>query len=145
MTLTARHISQLPADQVDELFRSGQVGQIPDGEADGTAIFLPGNPAEPFLQGLVQTLAWQGKVVNARGRMLKNRILPLGTRAIEADVYTGRSWFDGAECIVLDYSKRSLVARFVRDEIRRVAPGLYLGIVFLGRTRVLYFTLQFTV
>jgi hypothetical protein len=145
MTLTARHISQLSPDQVDDLFRSGQVGQIPDGEADGTAIFRPGNPAEPFLQGLVQAIAWQGKVVNARGRELKNRILPLGVHAIAADVYTGRSWFDGGECIVLDYSKRSLVARFVRDEIRRVAPGLYLGIVFLGRTRVLYFTLQFTV
>ena len=145
MPLTAQHISQLPADQVDELFRTGEVGQIPDGEADGTAIFLPGSPAEPLLEGLVQSLAWQGKVVNARGRELKNRILPLGVRAISADVYTGRSWFDGADCIVLDYSKRSLLARFVRDEIRRVAPGLYLGLVYFGKKRLIYFTLQFTV
>jgi len=65
--------------------------------------------------------------------------------AIAADVYTGRSWFDGADCIVLDYSKRSLLARFVRDEIRRVAPGLYLGLVYLGKKRLIYFTLQFTV
>jgi hypothetical protein len=46
---------------------------------------------------------------------------------------------------VLDYSKRSLVARWVRDEIRRVAPGLYLGLVYLKRTRLIYFTLQFSV
>jgi len=145
MSLTAEQISQLSADQVDALFRSGQVGQIPDGEAQGTAIIWPGNPVEPFVEKIVNAIAWQGKVVNARSRDLKNKISPLGVRAIEADVYTGRSWFDGSDCIVLDYSKRSLVARFVRDEIRRVAPGLYLGLVYLGRKRTIYFTLQFTV
>lgn len=145
MTLTAQRISQLSADQVDDLFRSGRIGQIPDGEAEGTAIFWPGTLAEPFVEALVQSVAWKGKIVNARGRELKNRILPLGLPAIAADVYTDRSWFDGGDCIVLDYSKRSLVARWVRDEIRKVAPGLYLGLVYLGRTRLIYFTLQFTV
>jgi hypothetical protein len=143
--ITAQEISRLTAMEVDQLFRDGEVGQIPDGKADGTAIFQPGNPAEPLLERLVQGLAWQGKVVNARKGTLKNRILPLGTRAIAADVYRDRSWFDGKDCIVLDYSKRSLVARYVRDEIRRVAPGLYLGLVYLGKTRTIYFTLKFTV
>lgn len=145
MPITAQEISRLSADEVDQLFRSGEVGQIPDGKAEGTAIFRPGSPAEPLLERLVRALAWRGKVVNARTRDLKNRILPFGTRAIAASVYRGRSWFDGGECIVLDYSKRSRVARFVRDEIRRVGPGLYLGLVYLRRTRVMYFTLQFTV
>jgi hypothetical protein len=145
MTLTAQHISQLSSDRVDDLFRTGRIGQLPDGEADGTAIFWPGTLAEPFVEAFVQSVAWQGKIVDARGRQLKNRILPLGLRAIAADVYTDRSWFDGGDCIVLDYSKRSFVARWVRDEIRRVAPGLYLGLVYLGRTRLIYFTLQFTV
>lgn len=145
MALTAQHIAQLPADQVDDLFRSGRVGQIPDGQADGTAIFWPGSAAEPFVEALVQSVAWKGKVVSARDRQLKNRISPLGVPAIAADVYTDRSWFDGGDCIVLDYSKRSFVAKWVRDEIRRVAPGLYLGLVYLGRTRLIYFTLQFTV
>ena len=83
--------------------------------------------------------------MSARTHDLKNKISPLGIQAIAADVYTGRSWFDGADCIVLDYSKRSLVAKLVRDEIRRVAPGLYLGLVYWGNTRLIYFTLQFTV
>jgi len=145
MSITAQQISRLSPDEVDQIFRRGEVGQIPDGEAAGTAIFWPGNPVEPIVERLVHGLAWQGKVVNARSRDLKNKILPIGVRAVSADVYTGRSWFDGADCIVLDYSKRSLLARFVRDEIRRVAPGLYLGLVYLGKTRLIYFTLQFTV
>ena len=143
--ITVQEISRMSADEVDQLFRDGEVGQIPDGKADGVAIISPGSSTEPLLQRLVQGIAWQGKVVNSRKGTLKNRILPLGTRAIAADVYRGKSWFDGKECIVLDYSKRSVVARFVRDEIRRVAPGLYLGLVFLKRTRTIYFTLQFTV
>jgi hypothetical protein len=145
MNITPQAISRMSAEQVDQLFRGGEVGQIPDGEARGTAIFWPGSPAEALVEKLVEGLAWQGKVVNARTRDLKNKILPLGLEAIEADVYTGRSWFDGADCIVLDYSKRSLVARWVRDEIRRVGPGLYLGLVYLRHTRLIYFTLQFTV
>lgn len=145
MAITVQEISKLSAVDVDQLFRGGQVAQIPDGEADGTAIFWPGSAAEPLIERVVQGLAWQGKVVNAGSHKLKNKILPIGLRAISADVYHGRSWFDGGDCIVLDYSKRSLVARWVRDEIRRVAPGLYLGLVYLGRTRLIYFTLQFPV
>jgi hypothetical protein len=145
MPITVTELSRMTPDEVDQVFRRGEVGQIPDGQADGTAIFWPGNPAEPLIERVVQNFAWQGKVVNAASRDLKNRILPIGLRAIAADVYTGSSWFDGADCIVLDYSKRSFVAKWVRDEIRRVAPGLYLGLVFLGRMRLIYFTLQFPV
>ena len=145
MAITVQEISRMTADEVDQLFRQGEVGQIPDGKAEGTAIFKPGGPAEPALQRLVRAIAWQGKVLNVRSGSLKNRILPFGTRAIAAEVYRDRSWFDGEECIVLDYSRRSIVARWVRDEIRRVAPGLYLGLVYLKRARLIYFTLQFTV
>lgn len=145
MPITVSEIARMTPDEVDQLFREGEVGQIPDGKADGVAIVAPGSPAEPLLERLVRGIAWQGKVLSARKGTLRNRILPLGTRAIAADVYRDRSWFDGNECIVLDYSKRSLVARWVRDEIRRVAPGLYLGLVYLKRTRTIYFTLQFTV
>lgn len=145
MSITARTISQMTADEVDQLFRDGEVGQIPNGQAEGTAIFWPGAATEPLVEKIVHKIAWQGKVVSAEDRSLRNRILPLGVRAIAADVYRGRSWFDGEDCIVLDYSQRSIVARWVRDEIRRVAPGLYLGLVYLRKTRLIYFTLQFAV
>ena len=143
MSITAKEISKLSSIEVDQLFRNAEAGPIPDGDAEGTAIFWPGSLTEPVVQKLVEGLAWQGKVVDASARTLKNKILPMGFKAIEADVYTDRSWFDGKDCIVLDYSRRSLVARKVRDEIRQVAPGLYLGLVFLGKARLIYFTLKF--
>jgi hypothetical protein len=44
-----------------------------------------------------------------------------------------RSWLDNKECIILDYSETSLVGHWVRDEMRLVAPGLYLGKVYWGK------------
>jgi hypothetical protein len=143
MPITVDEISRMSPAQADQLFRSGEVGQIPEGKAEGTAILWPGSPTEPLTQPWVRRIAWKGKVLHGESHDLKNRILPVGIEAIAADVYRGRSWFDGAECIVLDYSKRSLVARWVRDEIRKVAPGLYLGLVYLKHKRTIYFTLQF--
>ena len=34
---------------------------------------------------------------------------------------------------MLDYSKTSLIAHWIRDEIREVSPGIYLGLVYLGQ------------
>lgn len=143
--LTVDELSKMTAEEVDMAFRTGEVAQIPEGEARGTAIFRPGTALQPRLGRVVRELFWQGKQFNARTRTLKNLILPLGIAAISADVYRQASWFDGEPCIVLDYSKRSLLARYIRDEIRRVAPGMYLGLVYWGRTRIMYFTLEFPV
>ena len=54
--------------------------------------------------------------------VLRNKILPFGLNAIIAKVYKGDSWLDGKECIVLDYSDTSLVAHWIRDEIREIQP-----------------------
>ena len=62
---------------------------------------------------------------------------------MRAKVYKDTSWFDQKECIVLDYSRTSFVARKIRDEIREVAPGLYLGIVFWGRAKLINFAVSF--
>jgi hypothetical protein len=58
-----------------------------------------------------------------------------------AKVYKDESWMDGRETIVIDYSKTSFVANKIRDEIREVEPGIYLGKVWWGKTRILDFAL----
>ena len=63
--------------------------------------------------------------------------------AIIAKVYKGPSWMDKNECIVLDYSETSLLAHWIRDEIREVAPRTYLGKVYLGKKRLIDFALEF--
>lgn len=130
--------------ELDALYRDvEQPGAIPAGDTLGTALVLPGRAAGGVLQKIARRLVWQGKVFDpARGTLL-NKVTPFGVRAVRARVYVGESWLDrGTRAIVLDYSRTSLVAHWIRDEIREVAPGLWLGKVFVGRWHVLDFTLR---
>ena len=129
--------------ELGELFHAGSVGVIPNGRGKGTVLIGTGGPLARLAAALSYALLWRGKVVNAREGRLKNLITPLGIHAIEAAVYKQDSWYDGETCIVLDYSKTSLLARMIRDEIREIAPGVFLGLVFWGRRHVLDFALDF--
>lgn len=129
--------------ELDDLFTKSQVGPIPDGEAEGTAIVAPGTSYSTEIAAFINHFAWQGKSFDAKRGVLRNRILPFGLNAILAKVYKAPSWLDGNECIVLDYSETSLVARWIRDEIREIGPGLYLGKVYWDKKRLIDFALKF--
>ncbi len=131
-------------DELDELFRRSPAGAIPDGDADGQV--LVGSEKEDVsdtVAWVAETFAWKGKVFDREKGELRNKILPFGLKAVRAKVYKEPSWFDGKEAIVLDYSKTSFVARKVRDEIREIAPGVYLGLVFWERDKIALFALKF--
>lgn len=91
----------------------------------------------------MRATAWQGKTFNAAGGTLVNRLTPFGLPGIRARVYRGASWFDGKDCIVLDYRTTSLVAAWIRDEIRLVGPGRYLGKVYGAGLKLIHFALEF--
>lgn len=133
----------LSQSELDALFTKSPVGNIPDGEAEGTAIVAPGTTFSPTIAKFVSLFAWQGKVFDAKKGVLKNKILPFGLNAIIAKVYKGPSWLDGKECIVLDYSDTSIIAQWIRDEIREIEPGLYLGKVYWDKARLIDFALKF--
>jgi hypothetical protein len=101
----------------------------------------PGTVFTPEIAGFINLFAWQGKVFDAKAGLLRNRILPFGINAIIARVYVAPSWIDQRDCIVLDYSETSIVAQWIRDEIRLISPGVYL--VFWSHARLIYFALQF--
>jgi|SRR5438093_3261524 len=130
--------------ELDALFSASPAGDMPSGEADGTVIIAPGTPLEDPAAKLIHLLAWRGKVFDPVKGQLRNKILPVTVTAVIATVYRGPSWFDGKPCIVLDYSKTSLIAHWIRDEIREVAPGIYLGLVFWERARIVNFVLSFS-
>ncbi|HEV8543942.1 MAG TPA: c-type cytochrome [Verrucomicrobiae bacterium] len=129
--------------ELDELFRNSPPGNIPNGEAIGTAIVWPGTVCARIMAWLGRLFWWQGKVFDAAAGRLVNRISVFSIKGIKALVYKDKSWFDDKECIVIDYSKTSLIAKLVRDEIREVSPGLYLGQVFIGRKRLINFSVSF--
>jgi len=134
---------KLSNSQLDDLFSKAESGPIPDGQAKGTAIVAPGTTFTPEVAEAVSVFVWQGKTFDGPHGVLRNRITVLGVNAIVAEVYKGPSLLDGKECIVLDYSKTSIVAHWIRDEIRLVSPNFYLGKVYWGKDRLIDFCLQF--
>jgi hypothetical protein len=138
-----RDITRMSRDELDALFRASPAGPIPVGQARGTAIVFPGSAADRALAAFVRALCWKGKVFSPQTKDLKNLIGPLGNHLIRARVYEDASWFSPGPAIILDYSSTSVVARKIRDEIRLVGPGVYLGQVYWGKTRIALFMLEF--
>jgi hypothetical protein len=131
MAVDIADLMKMTQTQLDDLFKQSSAGPIPDGEAEGTAAKF------------IHFFAWQGKVFDASKGELRNKILPIGLKAVVAKVYKDKSWYDGKECIALDYSHTSLLAHWIRDEIRLVGDGVYLGIVFWGKKKLIDFALKF--
>ena len=143
MSYDVAALLKMSQTQLDDLFKASPPGDIPDGEAAGTAIIAPGTTYTQEIADFISHFAWQGKVFDAKNGQLKNKILPFGLNAIIAKVYKGPSWLDNKECIVLDYSHTSILAHWIRDEIRLVAPKTYLGKVYWKQKRLIDFVLHF--
>ncbi|WP_020405583.1 hypothetical protein [Hahella ganghwensis] len=146
MNETLQRWLTLSREELDEIYKKARPGNIPQGDTQGTAI-LAGGPFPRLFARIARILAWQGKVFdlfkpNFDSGVLVNKVSPAGINLIAAKVYRDPSWMDGKDTIVIDYSKTSLFARQIRDEIREVEPGLYLGKVWWGNRRILDFALE---
>lgn len=143
MAYTTEQLLGMSQKELDDLFTNSPAGDIPNGQADGIAIIAPGTKFSQEIARLINTFGWQGKTFDAAHGTLTNRLFAFGVNAIVAQIYKEPSWFDKKECIVLDYSKTSLAAEHIRDEIRLIGPGQYLGLVFWDKKRTIHFALQF--
>jgi len=132
-------------EELDEIYRNAAPGEIPDGDTQGTAI-LAGSIFAKLVAALAALYVWQGKVFDlfypgGQAGVLVNKITPFSLTFIVAKVYRDKSWLDQEDTIVIDYSRTSFLARRIRDEIREIEPGVYLGKVWWGKKRVLDFAL----
>jgi hypothetical protein len=118
---------------LEKLYRQAGPGTIPAGYACGRAIYCPGALLSPARSKITQAL-WHGKLFCPDDGTLINQWC-LGLHAIRARVYYDLSWLDSKPSIVMDYRGMSHIWGDVRDEVREVAPGLYLGIMYRCKTR----------
>jgi hypothetical protein len=127
-TVSVDSLRNMTQAQLDETYVNAEPGPMPDGDSQGTAVFFPGSILNTPTQ-LLTALVWQGKVFDAQDGVLVNKVF--GFRLVKAKVYMGESLFDGKPSIIIDYSQTSTLAHMVRDEIREVAPGIYLGRAYI--------------
>jgi hypothetical protein len=128
--LSLEQLAQMSWPDLECLYRASGPGTIPVGYARGRPIYCPDAPLAAA-RSKVTRLLWHGKHFSACDGTLVNQWC--GFKAIRARVSYGDSWLDGAAAIVMDYGGTSRLWADVRDEVREVAPGLYLGAMFLRR------------
>lgn len=141
--VTLDQLLQMSPAELDAIYRQGSATAIPEGRIRGTAILSPGTRRTRTLSRGAR-LMWQGKVVEPGQTSAVNRFF--GVRVVRGQMYSGPSWLDGQASLVLDYSQTSYVYANNRDEIRQVAPGLFLGLMYDRTTAppglVMYFALE---
>jgi hypothetical protein len=141
--VTLSQLLQMSPAELDAIYRQGAAAAIPEGRIRGTAILSPGTRRTRTLSRGAR-LMWQGKVIEPGQTSAVNRFF--GVRVVRGQMYSGPSWLDGQPSLVLDYSQTSLVYANNRDEIRQVAPGLFLGLMYDRTTAppglVMYFALE---
>jgi hypothetical protein len=106
-----------------ELFGRGEVGCPPQGPMRGIVLWSDG--AHPHLKARTQGTLWKGKEFHCDGSFT-NRWLG-GIHAGGATISVESSWRDGQPCFVMQYGPDARVFANVRDEIRQIAPDLWLG------------------
>jgi hypothetical protein len=141
--VTLDQLLQMSSLELESIYRQGTAVAIPEGRIRGTAILSPGTRRTRTLSRGARLL-WQGKVFEAGQATAVNRFF--GVRIVRGQVYQGPSWLDGRPSLVLDYSQTSRVYQNNRDEIRQVAPRLFLGLMYDRTTSppglVMYFALE---
>jgi len=141
--LSVDRLLQMCPAELEALYRQGCAAAIPAGPIKGTALLATGTRhAHTLSRG--SRLLWQGKVFEPCQNTAVNRFF--GLHVIRGQVYQGCSWHDGGAALMLDYCQTSLVYQHFRDEIRQVAPGLFLGLMYDRTTAppklVMYFALE---
>lgn len=145
MNSTVKSWLNMSRAELDEIYNNAMPGELPQGNTHGTAI-LAGSTFSKIVAAIARLFAWQGKVfdifsADGQSGVLINKITPISLTFIVAKVYRDKSWLDGKDTIVIDYSKTSFFAKVIRDEIREIEHGVYLGKVWWGKTRILDFAL----
>ncbi len=136
---------KLKQGELDELFANAEPGPIPNGEGKGIALIAPDTIFSKEVAEMINIFIWKGKVFKAEKKLLVNEVTTFAIQAVVAEIRYEPSWVDGNKCIVLDYSRTSAIAHWVRDELRYLGNGLYLGVVFWDKDRLFDFALQFDV
>jgi hypothetical protein len=130
-SMNASSLVAMSEAQLDALYRQGASVGLPAGRVRGTALLAPGTRRNGLMAAGTR-LVWQGKIIDPANGVATNRFF--GLPVVRGQLYEGPSWLDGAPALILDYSRTSKVYARNRDEIRQVAPGLFLGLMYARAT-----------
>jgi hypothetical protein len=125
--LSLEQLEHMSCCELENLFKNAEVGAPLVGCARGRLVYL----ADHFLPKVklrVAKTVWEGKSASEDGSFVN---LWAGNRAwIGSHYCIGPSWLDGRPAIIMEYPPGTKLFWNMHDELREVAPGLYLGPVY---------------
>ena len=146
-TSEARTLDDLAAKGPDELMALYRAAHTPtledlDGKMSGRMLAVP-RAQEPHVRAWLEKFArsplfpWQGKTFThetANQGHGVNRLLGERVTWFRFHTYVGRSHAGDFDAVHLDYSHdgNPPLVRKVKDEVREVAPGVFLGLAYLS-------------
>jgi len=131
--LTSESLSRMSRSELEAIYRGAATSSMPSGFVRGRVLHMNGPMAN--VRERTGNAAWRGKTFDPAGGAMVNKWL-FGFDAVKARVEPGTSWLDGEPSLIADYrGVTKVIWRDMRDEIREVAPGLWLGIAFHGDHR----------
>jgi hypothetical protein len=122
--ISASQLGKMCPAELDQVFAAGRVELPPVGPACGR-VLLVSSARLPRLRAQLMSSVWKGKLFFPDGSF--TNLWVGGVQAVPSCVTIAPSWFDARPCIVLEYPPGSPVFANTRDEIREIAPGLFLG------------------
>ena len=117
----------LSGEQLHELFTRAEIGRPLLGVARGRLLYLT-DPKFPRLKVRLANMVWRGKAVQEDG-YFTNRWIG-NVNWIDSHWAIGPSWVDGRPAVVMEYAPGTPLFEPMHDEIREIAPGLYMGPVY---------------
>ena len=144
-TLKPADLLNMSQEEIDEIYKQGSVGEIPDGDGQGIAIIAAGTIFVKIIALISKLFFWRGKFFYREQKFYLNKVTPFSIRAFKGEIYIETGRFDAEKTIILDYSQTSFIFQKVKEEMREISPGFYLAQVYIGDTRVSNFTLEFSV
>ncbi|MFN4260401.1 MAG: hypothetical protein ACK4RK_13990 [Gemmataceae bacterium] len=121
---TLRDLRRMSNAQLDCLFTQAPLGSLPVGKVRGHIINLQGRRI-PIVAEVASMVSWRGKQFQPNGCFV-NRFTG-GIRAVRSCATIKDSWYDSKPCYSLEYREGTPFFGNVRDEVRELCPGSYLG------------------
>ena len=120
---TCAQLKRMNERQLTQLFENADAGELPTGYVRGH-VLLRIDSKLPRLNARLASLAWKGKHFTSDGEFINQFC---GFRALRGQVAPGTSCHDGKPCLVTEYPPDTPIFGNTWDELRQIAPGMYLG------------------
>ena len=127
ITLNIDSLGKMSTSQLEELYRNGKVFEPSDGYLKGRAFPKPDKLGHQLRSEAIG-LVWKGKNIYTNEAIMLNQVGK--KQKVAASISKEESWLDGKPSVIFDYASGPKWAQKARDEVREIAPGLYLGIMY---------------